>query len=321
MSIAKTIYFPAGYTTISGSLGIKYSTTAKWSTGLITFYTPSGPVALVSILTNHHLYWAPYYNQGVQWLSGDATAVASCSNTWYVLSYSITLGINTHGSPTTTDDTITVEAFTLSVNGEEVFNYSGSYDTNLAAYSGSTSLAKINRIVISDPESGTATGDGITHAFNDTTTTQISTGYTLAPNGTGSLNEWTGTWTGTGTYANWELVDDSTTDFSDYVYTTTSGLTELYEFADTTDTASAFEVVNLVLCDTYSYVGTGVGTGYIYPLAVSSTNTDTKTNQYTGGVFTGANVTVVIFSTNPATGTTWTGAELNSAQFGFKGTP
>jgi hypothetical protein len=133
---------------------------------------------------------------------------------------------------------------------------------------------------------------------------------TLRPNSQGYYAQWTNTGCSAGTLE-WQCVDENPANTSDSLYITTASKYESFAFQDTGLTS---EIINSVTL--YFYGIRYSTTRYMFQPLIRSNSTD-----YLGSL---KNLTASyayysqVYTTNPATGTAWTVAQVNALEAGMK---
>ena len=128
------------------------------------------------------------------------------------------------------------------------------------------------------------------------------------PNGTGANSGFTPSSTG----ANWTKVDENPPSSTDYVSSTSTGTKDSYNFANAS-TATVSEILGVV-CSPWVAKSDAGQTRFMRPLAISGASTAYGTSR---AVSTSYRTYDHVFSVNPS-GSTWTVASFNAAQFGIQ---
>lgn len=160
---------------------------------------------------------------------------------------------------------------------------------------------------------GTFAGTSTTYEFDDVYVTDTATRLgeqrveTLYPNADTAQKQWTAS-TGSDNYA---MIDETTMNTTDYVYTSTLNNYDLYDFGNLSTTPTSISAVTVSALAQKDNVGTrAIAT----PIKSSSTTSDGG-NIYLAG---GWSVSSRILETDPNTSTAWTASGVNNLQAGVK---
>jgi hypothetical protein len=129
----------------------------------------------------------------------------------------------------------------------------------------------------------------------------------LRPNGNGNSSQWVGS-DGNST-DNYQLVDDTTVNVSDYVQSSTSGHKDTYAYSDLTATTGTIAAVQVV-----SYVAKTPGTALSVQQVARSGGTETAGAPRALG---GWVPITDVFEVKPGSGA-WTISDVNAAEFGIQ---
>lgn len=128
----------------------------------------------------------------------------------------------------------------------------------------------------------------------------------LSPNASGTYAQFSYT----GSATNWQCVDESPPNETDYVYTTGAGNIDSYNYEDITGTG------NIAAIQVMTYAKRDAGGTRDIAAFVRSGGTDASGTQYTLG--TSYEYDFTIFQTDPTDDAIWTISKVNAAEFGAK---
>ena len=134
---------------------------------------------------------------------------------------------------------------------------------------------------------------------------------TLRPNGQGVYSEWTNV--GCDTTSEWDCVDESPADTTDYLYSYNNGNAESFEFTDIDANLSSITIYNLKL---YYYEKRYNSTNYKIQSLIRINGTDYL--QYPYDLNSNWSYKFSTYSTNPATAGAWTVPDINALEAGMK---
>jgi hypothetical protein len=133
---------------------------------------------------------------------------------------------------------------------------------------------------------------------------------TIRPDGQGYYSAWSNTGCSSGS-SEWQCVDENPANTSDYLYTSSKNVAESFTFGNTGFTTQTINSVTL-----YYYAKYYSSSRYrIYPLIRTGSTDYLGSAKDLGSGYAYASQ---VYSTNPATGSAWTIAEVDGLQAGMK---
>jgi len=227
-------------------------------------------------------------------VSGSETTTNVCDGTWRFLEFHIVIA-----------DTGTLKILVdgvAEVDSTSVDTYvSGTISTNVIVFTGPQTDMTIDDIIIWDDNAG------------DSFTGELGSVYrieTLRPNGNGDSSQWVGS--DADSTDNYQLIDETARDTSDYVGSGTDGNADLYAFGNMSATVSSIKAA--VVSGHVALDGAGAE-GFRLNAKSSSTTTNGSDKVSEGVSYA---LYQQAFTLDPATTAAWTQSGIDSAQFGIE---
>lgn len=229
-------------------------------------------------------------------LLGSAGSTTILTSTWYYAEFYVSI-----------KDSISLGNAQLYLNGSQEIDLPATTDTK------NTANAYADRVYIAGAGFWSLDVDDFVVSMESDTTTPTFLGdrkiVTLYPNGNGNYSQFSGS-DGNSTN-NYELVDDTTVNDSDYVTGDTVGYKDSYAFGNLSQTPTSIDAVQIVPCVRKDDAGSRIGRSFV---RIGSTD-------YESGDITLSTSFIMsphIMTTSPATSTAWTASEINNLEAGIK---